>query len=337
MYRLTEDITDLRSPRRPVSPSLLQSRSASQRRKPRCSGSSLDLYFRQFRREILAGVDELVALELVLLVVKLSVAAVDRQQLFVRAAFDYFAALEDQNLIGAADGREAVGDDEGRAPAPQRSQALLNHRLALAVQARRGFVEDQDFRIRQKRAGDSDALPLAARKFDSAFADDRVVALLEAFDEFVAMGDAADFPNLTHRRVRLGEPDVFGDRAVEEEIVLEHDSEIGAVIAQLDAGQFAPVDPDPAGFGPVEIHDQADQRALARPARPDQRSGRPGGGFERNAFQHRRALVVLEDHVFELDVAPDAVQSFAPRVLLVFGRHVQDFADAVEPGESLRD
>src|SRR5215470_5694206 len=309
MYRLTEDITDLRSPRRPVSPSLLQ------RRKPRCSGSSLDLYFRQFRSEILARIDELVALEFVLLVVKLSVATINRQQLFVRAAFDYLAVFEDQNLVGAANCREAVGDDEGGAPPPQRPQALLNHRLALAVQARRGLVEDQNPRIGKQRAGDGDALSLAARKFDSAFANDRVIALLEAFDELVAMGDSADFPDLIHRRVRLRELDVFRDRAVEEEIVLEHDSEVGAVIAQFDAVQLSPVNPDHAGFGPVEIHDQADQGALARSAGTDQGRGRSGRGFERNAFQHWNAFVVFEDHLFELDVAADAIQSLAPRVL----------------------
>src|SRR5262245_24108280 len=103
------------------------------------------------------------------------------------------------------------------------------------------------------------------------------------------MSDAADFSNLIHCRVRFRELDVFRYGAVEEEIVLEHNSEVGAVIAQFDAVQLSPVDPDPAGFGLVEIHDQTDQGALARSAGTDQGRGRSGGGFERNAFQHWNA------------------------------------------------
>jgi hypothetical protein len=34
------------------------------------------------------------------------------EELLVRAALDDAAALEDENLIGVDDGRQAVGDDE---------------------------------------------------------------------------------------------------------------------------------------------------------------------------------------------------------------------------------
>src|ERR1044072_5524675 len=75
-------------------------------------------------REVLAGVDELVALEAVLLVVELPVAPAHGEQFLVRAALDYLAFFEDEDLGGAADGRKAVPDDEGRAPPPERLQAV---------------------------------------------------------------------------------------------------------------------------------------------------------------------------------------------------------------------
>src|SRR5215510_8681120 len=86
--------------------------------------------FGQLRREVLAVVDEAIGLELVLLVVQRAVAAAERDELRVRAALDDLALLEHEDLIRAADRREAVRDDERRAPAPQRLEAVLDHRLA---------------------------------------------------------------------------------------------------------------------------------------------------------------------------------------------------------------
>ena len=74
-------------------------------------------------------------------------------------------------------------------PAAQRAQAVLDQRLALAVEARGRLVEDQDARIGEDRARDRDALALAARQLHAALADDRVVPLLELLDELVGVRD----------------------------------------------------------------------------------------------------------------------------------------------------
>jgi len=53
---------------------------------------------------------------------------------------------------------------------PSRHQSihgLLNQRLGLGVQAGGGFIENQDGRIGQECAGESDALTLAARQLDA--------------------------------------------------------------------------------------------------------------------------------------------------------------------------
>ena len=60
-------------------------------------------------------------------------------------------------------------------------------------------------------------------------------------DELVAVRDAADGLHLVHRRVRPRKPDVFGDRAVEHEVVLQHDAELRAVVAQPHACEIAAV------------------------------------------------------------------------------------------------
>src|SRR5207253_10328517 len=103
-----------------------------------------------------------------------TVPAALREQLLVRAALDDLAVLEHENLVRALNRRQPVGDDERRASLSQRLQAVLDHRLALAVEARRRFVEDEDARVGENRARDRHALALAARQPDAALADHRV-------------------------------------------------------------------------------------------------------------------------------------------------------------------
>src|SRR5438445_4247429 len=45
---------------------------------------------------------------------QLRVAAADREQLLVRTLLDQAAVFKDQDAVGAADGREAVRDEDGR-------------------------------------------------------------------------------------------------------------------------------------------------------------------------------------------------------------------------------
>ena len=66
---------------------------------------------------------------------------------------------------------------------------LLDDALALVVERARRLVEDQDARIGDQRAGDRDALALAAREAAAALADDRVVAFRQLQDEVVRAGE----------------------------------------------------------------------------------------------------------------------------------------------------
>src|SRR5439155_27334535 len=114
--------------------------------------------------------------------------------------------------------------------------------LALAIQARGGLVEDQDAGVGEDRAGDRYALALPARQPHAALADDRVVTLREAADELVAVGDAADVLDLGAGSPRPRERDVLGHGAVEQEVVLQHDAELRAVVVQLEIGEVPAVD-----------------------------------------------------------------------------------------------
>src|SRR5690606_17700283 len=124
---------------------------------------------------------------------------------------------------------------------------------------------------------------------DAALADDGVVAAVEALDELVAVGDAGGGADLFDAGAGARARDVLADGAVEEEVVLEDDAELGAVILEPDGGEVLAVDQDAARERAVEGHDEVDERALPRPAGPDERGGGAGGCVEGDVLEDGHA------------------------------------------------
>ena len=100
-------------------------------------------------------------------------------------AFADPAVVDDHDLVGVADGGEAVGDDEDGAADAQAFQRFLHFGFAFGVERAGGFVEQQQRRVFQDGAGDADALALAARQPHTSFAQESVVALGQGADEVV--------------------------------------------------------------------------------------------------------------------------------------------------------
>ena len=94
-------------------------------------------------------------------------------------------AVDHIDAVGAAHGRQAVGDQDGGAPGHQPLQRRLHLGLALGVEGAGGLVEQQDRRVLQERAGDGDPLALAAGEPRAGLADPGVVALGQGQDEVV--------------------------------------------------------------------------------------------------------------------------------------------------------
>jgi hypothetical protein len=105
-------------------------------------------------------------------------------------------------------------------------ERLLDFLLGLGIDRRGGLVEDQDARVDQQRAGDGDALALAARQALAAFADQRIVAVRQAQDEVVGMGGAGGGDDLLARGVGLAVGDVLGNGAEEQEGLLQHQADV---------------------------------------------------------------------------------------------------------------
>ncbi len=95
------------------------------------------------------------------------------------------AVLEDDDQIGVADRREAVGDHERGAPVQQAAERALDLLLGTDVDRARRLVEDQDARVGEQCACERDELALAEREPEAALAELGVVPVLELGDELV--------------------------------------------------------------------------------------------------------------------------------------------------------
>ena len=83
--------------------------------------------------------------------------------------------LEDEDDVGVAHRRQAVGDDQRRPPLESGVERSLHRHLALAVEVGGGFVEDDEPRTPEEQPGDRDPLALPLRKRHAAFSNDCVV------------------------------------------------------------------------------------------------------------------------------------------------------------------
>ncbi len=94
-------------------------------------------------------------------VVKLRVVAALLHQRGVIALLHNFAEVEYDDAVGAADGGEAMRDQDGSALLQDQIKPLLNLRLGERVNAGCSFIEDDDGRVLQQdaRQGNKLALP----------------------------------------------------------------------------------------------------------------------------------------------------------------------------------
>src|SRR5262249_8225684 len=149
------------------------------------------------------------------------VAAGFVNELLMVAVFDDATALDGDDAIGVANGRQPLGDDYHGPPLRNLLHVLVNDPLALIVERARRLVEDEDARIADQRPGDSDALALAARQACPALADDGVVAERKLEDEVVRPPQLRRGDHPLHGGGRVGERDGVADRATGQDVFLQ--------------------------------------------------------------------------------------------------------------------
>lgn len=216
------------------------------------------------------------------------------------------AVVDDCDLVGAGDGREPVGDRDGRAPGRQRVERLLHGLLRARVERARGLVEHEHGRVAQHDPRDREALPLAAREAIAALADERLVAVRQTADQLVDLGGAGGCAQLLVGRVRPREAQVLGHGRVQEVRLLRHHADqlragLGAQVAQVVA-----VDEHAARRRVVQPCDEVAERRLAGSGRADDGQGRSRRHRQVDAGERlAAALVVREADVLQAHVATD--------------------------------
>jgi hypothetical protein len=79
----------------------------------------------------------------------------------VCAALDHRTLVHDDNTVGANDTRETVRNDERRTTDHQALQGFLNEGFILRIDARQGFVEEEDGGILEQCTGNRQTLALS--------------------------------------------------------------------------------------------------------------------------------------------------------------------------------
>ena len=220
----------------------------------------------------------------------------------MRAAFGDLPAGEHDDLLCAANGGEAVGDDDNGFVLHQRVDGLLHGDFAFGVERGGGFIQDDDGRVFQQGAGDADALFFAAGEFAADVAHAGLVAFGHRHDEVVAAGGAGGGFDFCVCGVCLAEADVVDDGVVKQVNVLEDDGNLPHQVFLGEGADVAAADEDAPLLRVGVAHDEADEGGFVAAAVPDQRGEGAFGDVQADAAQDGFGVgVVVVMHVFKCD------------------------------------
>ena len=135
--------------------------------------------------------------------------------------------FDERDAIGAADGRQAMGDHQRRAVLHRMVEGSLDQGFVLVVQMAGRLIEHHDRRVLQEQPGDRKALLLATAQPIAAFADDGVVAVGQRRDRVVDAGSLRGSNQLVVGGVERGVTQVVADGLVEQVRVLRHHTDRG--------------------------------------------------------------------------------------------------------------
>ena len=249
---------------------------------------------------------------------------VQRHQLGMAAALHHLAAVQYDDLVGVDDGGEPVRDDQGGHVAADLEETGLDLLFGVAIERRGGLVEEEDTGPFEERAGDGDALFLAARELQPSLADHSLIAFRQARDEVVDLRHAGRFLDLLAAGLRPAVADVIEDRVVEQDGVLRDDADgrTQAVLGHL--ADVLTVDLDIAGIQVVEAEQQPADGGFAGAGMTDDGDRPSGRHVEGDALQDRPPLIVTEADILEGDAGPGNVERRRVRWVAHLGGDVQE-------------
>src|SRR5215470_19327715 len=128
--------------------------------------------------------------------VERGIASALAQQLLVPAGFDDRSGFDHEDAIGMHDGWQPMGDDDRRAILAELGDGFLHVTLGLRIECGGGLVEQNERSSLDQRAGNRDALALAAGELQAVLAHGGIVAGWKRRDEVVCVGGFGGCDNL---------------------------------------------------------------------------------------------------------------------------------------------
>ena len=177
-------------------------------------------------------------------------------------------------------------DEEEGASLPQALDSRADELGALGIEIRRRLVEDDEGRVAQERARERDPLQLAGGKWAAAVSDDGLVPVGQLVDECVGSGERRRGPDIAVRRAVASEPDVVGHGAAEQGRPLRHPGDLRPPGGRVAGREIDGPHGRAAARRLHQPEEQRGDRALAAPARADERHRLAGRELEIDRVEH---------------------------------------------------
>ena len=166
------------------------------------------------------------------------------------------------------------------------------------VKRGRRFIEEDDGRVLEEHPGDSYPLLLSSRK-EGRF---RIESFRESHYLVVYARFLRRLHYLLESGVRFPVTDVLFDRAVEDMVFLEDQSDIFPKVFRIPFTKVHSVKGDRTGIRFVELVEEIDDRGLPRSAEAHKGGNLPAGDLERDIVKRLRPVGVREIHPLHLEV-----------------------------------
>src|SRR6266403_3385895 len=145
-----------------------------------------------------------------------------RKQLLVSSALDDTAVIKHENLVCAYDSGKPVRDYDGSTVEHQSLQRFLDESLRRRVDARRRFIQNQNWWILQECPRNRKALLFAHTQLHSALPHNAAQSVRQPIDEGTRVCHRRCLQQFFIRRIRLPNLQVLADGAVKQKAFLRH-------------------------------------------------------------------------------------------------------------------
>ena len=221
----------------------------------------------------------------------------------VGALLDDATVVEDDDLVGITDSREAMGDDESGASLHDGVHAPLYELFGTGVYRGCCLVENEDGGIGNGSAGNSQQLALSHTEVTSVATEQGVIAIGQTTDEVRGSYQLGCLDTFLVGGIEFAVTDIVEDGAREEVRLLQDDAHAAAQRVFTDIGDGDAVVEDMSALYLVEAVDEVDDGGLACPCASHEGYLLSRVGIDIDIEEYLFLGGVAEINVLEVDVA----------------------------------